>query len=263
MSLVKEFYAGKLKVKLFDSRRALGAGAAREVARSIQESLVIQSAINIIFAAAPSQNEFLASLVADSRIDWRRINAFHMDEYINVAANSPKRFGNFLKQRIFGKVPFKSVNYIDGNASDIEEECARYAELLRNNPIDLVCLGIGENGHLAFNDPHVASFNDDKLVKVIDLDERCRQQQMRDANLAILDEVPRTAVTLTVPALLAGKRLFCMVPAASKAEAVYYTIFGKVAESCPASILRMHDRATLYLDSDSAAMVMRSDSHCS
>jgi glucosamine-6-phosphate deaminase len=208
----------------------------------------------MIFAAAPSQNDFLNVLI-EQGIDWRRINAFHMDEYIGLPANAPQRFGSFLNEKIFSKVPFASFNYINGNAADPDAECERYAELLIQNPPNIVCMGIGENGHIAFNDPHAADFDDPKQVKVVDLDLECRQQQVNDGCFPKLNDVPTHAVTLTIPALMAGKHIFCMVPGKNKARAIHDTLLGEVSEQCPASILRKHPNAVLFLDEDSAGML--------
>lgn len=251
----KEYTAGKLKVKIYNSREALGKEAAREAATAIKELLGQKNEVNIIFAAAPSQNEFLSALTADKDIPWGRINAFHMDEYINLDPEAPQGFGNFLKQRLFEKVKFKSVHYLNGNAEVVEAECQRYTRLLQEYPADVVCMGIGENGHIAFNDPHVAYFDDKHLVKVVSLDLKCRIQQVNDGCFGSLDEVPASAITLTIPALIAANRIFCMVPGRTKAEAVYRTVFGDVAETCPASILRKHENAILYIDKDSGSLV--------
>lgn len=255
MALVKEFQADKLTVKIFDSRDSMGQTAADEVRAKVKELLSQKDEISMIFAAAPSQNEFLAALVADKEIDWERVNAFHMDEYIGLDEDASQRFGNFLKDRIFGKVNFKSVNYLDGNADDPEEECRRYSDLLQSTTIDVVCMGIGENGHIAFNDPHVAFFDDPKLVKVVELDEKCRTQQVNDGCFKNIDEVPTHALTLTIPALMLGENLFCMVPAKTKAEAVKNTVRGEIEEACPASILRTCENAILYLDQDSSSLL--------
>ncbi len=152
-----------------------------------------KAVINMIFAAAPSQSDFLKVLRNDASIDWSRINAFHMDEYIGLDKDAPQGFGNLLKREIFGLVPFKTVNYINGSAADPEKECERYATLLNENPVDIVCLGIGENGHIAFNDPPVADFNDPKLVKVVDLEQICRQQQVNDNCFTAIELVPEKA----------------------------------------------------------------------
>lgn len=256
MSLVKEIQTDKLKVKVYDSRKSMGAKSANEAASKIKELLSQKDEINIIFAAAPSQNEFIASLIEDKDIEWNRINAFHMDEYVGLDPKAPQGFGNFLKDRIFGKVPFKSINYLNGNAEDIDAECARYSELLKKYPTDIVCMGIGENGHIAFNDPHVAFFNDEKMVKVVELDEKCRNQQVNDGCFESIDKVPTHALTLTIPTLTACKYIFCIVPGKTKTEAVTKTVNGPVAETCPASILRKHDSAILYTDIDSAKQII-------
>jgi len=214
-----------------------------------------QPELNMIFGAAPSQNEFLEALCAEKDIAWERINAFHMDEYLKLPADAPQTFGYFLKERIFDKLPFRSVNYLDGNNPDPEQECERYASLLRQYPVDIVCLGIGENGHIAFNDPHVAFFNDPQSVKIVDLDEACRKQQVNDGCFATLEDVPTHALTLTIPALMNGKYLFCMVPSIRKAWAVFHTLTDPISEVIPATRLREHDNATLYIDADSAGML--------
>lgn len=221
----------------------------------IKEILLQNSELNIIFAAAPSQNEFLASLTTDSKIEWNRINAFHMDEYIGLDPAAPQGFGNFLKEKIFGRVQFKSVSYLDGTAGDMKAECRRYAALLESHPVDIVCMGIGENGHIAFNDPHVAFFNDAEKVKIVELDTKCRCQQVNDGCFDALDKVPVHAITLTIPALIAGKYIFCMVPAKTKAEAVFNTVHGEINEKCPATILRTHSNVILYTDMDSASLI--------
>lgn len=256
MSLVKEFTAQKLNVKIYSTRKAMGIEAAKEASKKIKELLSQKPEINMIFAAAPSQNEFLQALISEPGIDWNRINAFHMDEYIGLEPSAPQGFGNFLKEKIFGKVNFKSVNYIDGNNQDIEKECERYSGLLKQYPTDIVCMGIGENGHIAFNDPHVAFFNDLKLVKTVELDQKCRNQQVNDGCFDSIDKVPTHALTLTIPALTSCSYIFCIVPAATKADAVYNTVMGEITEACPASILKKHDNATLYTDSDSASRIL-------
>jgi glucosamine-6-phosphate deaminase len=233
----------------------MGASAAEDIKARILSLLAEKDTVNMIFAAAPSQNEVLAALAADGDIPWERINAFHMDEYIGLPAGAPQAFGEFLKAHIFGLVPFGSVSLLDVTAADPEAECDRYAALLRDYPADIVVMGIGENGHIAFNDPPVADFSDPKAVKAVALDEVCRNQQVHDGCFARLDDVPTTAITLTVPTLFAGKHLFCIVPASTKARAVYATLCGDIGESCPATILRRHESAVLYLDGDSSALL--------
>ncbi|MBQ3084077.1 MAG: glucosamine-6-phosphate deaminase [Clostridia bacterium] len=245
----------RLTVKIYDTRAQMGVAAAEEIKACILALLAQKASINMIFAAAPSQNEVLEALVADREIPWERINAFHMDEYIGLSADAPQGFGNFLKAHLFGRVPFKAVHYINIAAADAEAECERYAALLKEYPTDIVVLGIGENGHIAFNDPPVADFADPKAVKPVALDEICRNQQVNDGCFARLEDVPKTAITLTVPTLFAGKYLFCIVPAKTKAVAVRATLQGEIGEACPASILRQHENAVLYLDGESSGLL--------
>ncbi len=245
----------KLQVNVYDTRAAMGAAAARDIKNKFCELLATKPQINVIFAAAPSQNEVLASLVADQDIDWSRINAYHMDEYIGLAADAPQGFGNFLRAHLFDQVPFASVNLIDITAKDADREAARYGALLDQNLADIVVMGIGENGHIAFNDPPVADFHDTQTFKAVKLDEICRNQQVNDGCFATIDQVPTHALTVTVPALTRAPYLFCIVPAPSKAWAVKETLTGSIDEHCPASVLRTHDNAILYLDRDSAAQL--------
>ncbi|MHB9153978.1 MAG: glucosamine-6-phosphate deaminase [Spirochaetales bacterium] len=252
MKTVKEMTAGKLKIKVYEDRKAMGSASAAEMSAALKSLLREKAEVNVVFAAAPSQNEFLEALVRTEGIDWSRVNAFHMDEYIGLDEKAPQRFGNFLKERIFGKVPFKSVHYLDGNAKDPEKEGRRYADLLGRHPADIVCMGIGENGHIAFNDPHVARFDDAMSVKVVVLDEQSRNQQVHDGCFSRISDVPTRALTLTIPALVSAKYVFCVVPDGTKAKAVKQAITGEIDESCPASILRTHDKAVLYIDRNSA-----------
>lgn len=252
---MKTMKVDNLDVKIFPTRDEMGACAAKDIHDKIVELLAEKEEINMIFAAAPSQNDVLDALIHDTDIQWGRINAFHMDEYIGLAADAPQGFGLFLKEHIFGKVGFKSVNYINISAVDAEAECERYSELLKKNKIDIVVMGIGENGHIAFNDPPVADFNDPKVVKTVLLDEVCRNQQVNDGCFATIDDVPKYAITLTVPTLFSGDYLFCIVPAATKAAAVRATLQDDINEKCPATILRRHKNATLYLDAASSALL--------
>ena len=252
---MKALKVDNLNVKIFDTRREMGEVAALEIKNKFCELLAKKEEINVIFAAAPSQNDVLKSLTEDKDIEWGRINAFHMDEYIGLDKDAPQGFGNFLRDHIFGLVPFKSVNYIDCTAKDPDAEARRYAKVLKDNPTDVVIMGIGENGHIAFNDPPVADFADSVLVKPVKLDEICRNQQVNDGCFAKIDDVPTHALTLTVPALVRAPYLFCIVPAPTKAWAVKETLTGSIDEHCPASILRKQADANLYLDKDSASLL--------
>lgn len=252
METIKYFTKDNLQCFIYESREKMGQAAARDVIAAIHLLLAEKETINMMFAAAPSQNELLAALAADETIDWSRVNAFHMDEYIGLDPEAPQGFGNFLREHMFRHRPFRSVNYISPAAADPEAEATRYEKLLQENPIDICLMGVGENGHLAFNDPPVADFRDSRLVKPVKLDIVCRQQQVNDGCFAALDDVPEYAMTVTIPGLMKAPALFCIVPAATKAEAVSRLVTGDIAETCPASILRLQKSARLYLDPDSA-----------
>ncbi len=253
---MKTLKKDNLNVLIFNTREEMGNKAGLDIADCIKKLLSKKDEVNMIFAAAPSQNETLAALIKAEGIDWSRVNAFHMDEYIGLSKDAPQGFGNFLKERLFDKLPFKSVNYIYADGETADETCARYTKLIEENPIDIVCLGIGENGHIAFNDPWVADFNDSKVIKRVELDEVCRQQQVNDGCFAKLDDVPKYALTLTVPTLFNADYLFCTVPAATKADAVYKTVNNDINEDLPATIMRKHDNAIMYCDKDSGAKII-------
>ena len=254
--LIKEFYTDKLHTRVFDTREAMGQCAGEEIAQKLRELLASRDQVNIMFGAAPSQNETLAALVSAGGIDWSRVNAFHMDEYAGLPKEHPASFRNYLDRHIFSLLPFRSVNLINGGAADIDAEAARYSELLEKMPLDICVLGIGENGHIAFNDPHVADFRDPFKVKLVELDERCRMQQVHDGCFECLDAVPRCALTVTVPAMFAAGTMICSVPAKTKAEAVKRTIEGPISAQCPASVMRLHSDARLYTDADAASQII-------
>ncbi|OQY95276.1 MAG: glucosamine-6-phosphate deaminase [Sphingobacteriales bacterium UTBCD1] len=257
--MVKILNAENLKVKIYETGELLGKSAAEEVILRIKELLKQKRHVNMLFAAAPSQNEFLFHLTRKRELEWERINAFHMDEYLELPEKDERRFGNFLKSTLFDHIPFASVNYIDGNAVDPGDECRRYGLLLKENPLDIACMGIGENGHLAFNDPPVADFSDPYDVKVVRLDERCRQQQVNDGCFKNIDEVPGKAITLTIPSLMRAGFIYCVVPGERKSEAVFNTIHAPISEQTPSTILRTHSHAVLYIDSGSAGKLNRAD----
>ena len=251
---MKQYTVDKLTVKISDSRAEMGALAAAEIRATMLTLLAEREHINMIFAAAPSQNEVLASLLTYTDIPWERVNAFHMDEYIGLPATAPQRFGNFLAEHIFNHAPFRTVNYIDSSAT-ADDECARYTALLREYPTDIVVMGIGENGHIAFNDPGVADFNDPAYIKLAKLDEVCRMQQVHDGCFESIDAVPTHAFTLTCPTLVRATYKFCVVPAATKANAARRMLNGTVSEDCPATLLRTTENATLYLDDASSSLL--------
>ncbi|WP_306550612.1 glucosamine-6-phosphate deaminase [Daejeonella sp.] len=249
---MREINKDKLNVKIYSGRPELGAAAAEILTAKISELLKTNEYINIIFASAPSQNEFLAELL-NKNIEWNRINAFHMDEYIGLHPDASQGFGNFLKDRLFSKVNCREVNYLNGNATDPQDECKRYSDLLIKYPTDIVCLGIGENTHLAFNDPHVADFNDPLIVKVVDLDQDCRSQQVNDGCFATIDDVPTHALTITMPALFKSTFAYAIVPGKFKANAIFHTLSSDISELYPSTILRRHNHAVLFIDEDSAS----------
>lgn len=256
MAIIKEFQADKLKVKVFATRQEMGEEAARDMSIVLKDIIEKKGEANIIFASAPSQNEFFNSLVQIEGIEWEKVNAFHLDEYIGLAEDAPQGFGNFLRDKIINKVAFKSISFLNGNAENLKDELKRYTDLLKKNPADIVCIGIGENGHIAFNDPHVAFFDDPLIVKIVELEDRCKNQQVNDGCFSKIEEVPTHALTLTIPAIMSGKHLFCMVPGKTKADAVTNTIKGDIEKACPASILRTHERTIMYTDKDSGTDIL-------
>lgn len=253
MQAKKQLSFGALAVHIAESRAAMGAHAAADIAREIRACLQHQPCVRMIFAAAPSQSEMLAALRKEQDIDWRRVTAFHMDEYLDLPANAPQRFGLWLRRAIFDQLPFGAVHLIEpGN--NPAQAAMEYTQKLHAAPIDIVCCGIGSNGHLAFNDPP-ANLEDPLTVKIVDLDAECRQQQVDDKCFPSLSDVPTRALTITVPGLLAARTIFCTVPGAFKREAVRRTLLEPVSIMCPASALRTHPRCTLYLDPDSAGEI--------
>ena len=244
-----------LPVKIFETREEMGKDAAKEAAKIINETIAKNGVANVVFAAAPSQNDLLESLLKEE-IDWTKVRAFHQDEYIGIDKDEPAGFGNFLNRAIFDKVDFKERHYLLCAADKAEEKCAEYTALLKEFPIDLIFLGIGENGHLAFNDPAVADFNDPKMIKVVELDDVCRQQQVNDGCFATLNDVPKQAMSLTMSFIMSVPHAICVVPTDRKANAVYNALNGPVTTECPASILREHKDAILYLDKNSASKIL-------
>ncbi|MBF9235395.1 6-phosphogluconolactonase [Microvirga alba] len=228
----------------------MGVASARAVAAELRACLERQSGARMIFAAAPSQLVTLKALCHLPNIDWRRVTAFHMDEYIGLPARAPQRFAHWLESNLFSQLPFAVVHPIRPEP-DPATAARVYAERLNEAPIDIVCLGIGVNGHLAFNDPPVADFDDPLDVKIVELDDTCRQQQVDDECFATFSDVPERAITLTIPRLLRAGKMFCVVPGAVKRNAVRATLHGPLTTDCPASILRGQANCTLYLDQES------------
>ena len=243
-----------MDIQIAENRAQLGHAAGKAVAAALRAKIESSGSAIVAFAAAPSQNETLATLVEEPGIAWDRVTAFHLDEYVGSKPDSSYAFRRYLREHIFHRVTPAAFNPIRGEAGDMITECTRYATLLPKAGFDIALLGIGENGHLAFNDPP-CNFNDPEKIKVVNLDEACRVQQVHDGAFPTLNDVPRQAFTLTVPTLMAAKQIFVMVPGPAKAKAVVASIEGPLTNECPGSILRNHPRAQLFLDRDSAALL--------
>lgn len=245
-----------LKVSILPDRAELGKASAAEAARRLNQIICEKGEATAIFAAAPSQNEFLENLLL-SDVDWTKVRAMHQDEYVGLDPCHPAGFGNFLDRAIFRKLPFKEVHYLRDGAT--EEAIAKYSALLATYPPDIIFLGIGENGHLAFNDPAVADFNDPQDIKLVQLDNICRNQQVNDGCFKSIEEVPQQALTLTMSLIMRVPHALAMVPGRRKAAAVYHALTGPISCECPASILREHPDAILYLDADSAHLLKKAE----
>ena len=257
--------AGRLAVEIHADRPRLGAAAARAAAAYLHGVIAERGAARVIFACAPSQNEFLRSLIelsrlpGDTSVDWSRVTAFHMDDYVGLAGTHPQSFRRYLRENFLQHVAIGRFHPLPAEEPDSAAVCARYGALLAEKPIDLICLGIGENGHIAFNDPPVADFEDPALVKVVELDDACRHQQVADGCFPHFDAVPKHAYTLTVTNFRRARRLSIHVPGPRKAAAVRATVADRVSTQCPATILRLHPDATLYVDVAAAAHLAPAD----
>jgi len=254
MEQVKTLTLDKLKVQIFNSDISAGQAGATFVAGHLNELIQSKGYANMILATGASQFAFLDA-IKTMDIDWSKITVFHLDEYKGLPMTHPASFRKYLKERIIDIVKPEKMHYINGDADDIDSEIERYEELLKAHPIDIACIGIGENGHIAFNDPGVADFDDPRLVKIAQLDDVCRLQQLGEGWFPSFDDVPEEAITLTVSAIMSCKVISVIVPDTRKAEAVYNTLYADISTSCPATILRRHPDATLFLDENSASML--------
>lgn len=251
---LKTFYKEKLKIEVYESENDTGIAAASHVSDVIRKAINERGTANLILATGTSQLSFIEELKKKD-IEWDRITVFHLDEYKGMSENHPASFRKYLKERILDIVNPGRVYLINGDSSDLDAEIRKYARLLEENPVDIACIGIGENGHIAFNDPPVADFNDPFLVKVVELDEACRRQQLGEGWFPSLDNVPVEAVTLTITAIMNCKSISCVVPGKRKAEAVKNTLNMEISTSCPASVLRKHPDALLFIDSEAASEI--------
>jgi glucosamine-6-phosphate deaminase len=251
---LREFPCGNAKVEIYGSASALGRAAADLAAQVIRSAITERGRARVIVATGNSQIPLIEALVQQD-LDWKRVEIFHMDEYAGMAADHPASFRRWIRTRVEERVRPGKANYLAGDAPDLEAEMDRYSQLLNEAPIDLAFVGFGENGHIAFNDPHVADFNDPLTVKRITLDEPCRKQQAGEGHFKDVDSVPRDAVTVTCTGLFRANTWICCVPEARKAEAVRNALEGPISESCPASLVRRHPNAHIYLDQESSSLL--------
>jgi len=256
MAVLQTLLFDQLAVEIHPDTATLGYAAAQVAAQVIREAVSARGVANIILATGNSQLAFLEALRTIPDIPWQAVNAFHMDEYVHLPPGHPAGFPLTLRRNIIDHVQIGNFFPVPGLATNLEEACRGYESLLRAHPADLCCLGIGENGHLAFNEPHDARFDDPQWTKVITMTEASRRQQIGEGHFPSLDETPTQAITLTIPALLAAKHVLAIAPEPRKADAVYHSLRDEISTACPATILRTTPHARLFLDADSAAKIL-------
>ena len=252
---IKTLQIDSLPVRVYQTQADLARDVARIAHERLSEVLAGKGSAVAILATGNSQIKFLEQLIALGGIDWSRVTLFHMDEYLGIDTNHSASFRRYMRERVEQRVKPGAFHYIEGDAALPLDECARYAGLLAAQPIDLCCLGIGENGHLAFNDPPVADFNDPHKVKLVQLDLACREQQVNEGHFPNIAAVPQYAFTLTIPMLCSAEKMLCIAPEKRKANAVFQALRKPISTACPASILRKQPHATLFLDADSASLL--------
>jgi len=252
---VRHLLAGTLKLEIHFTRKAAGEAAARAAAEELLRLGQLGQDIGVIFATGASQLDTLDALTSIPGLPWDRVQGFHMDEYVGLDENHPASFRRYLREKLTRRVAMRNFFEIDGNARDLNAFSRTYIDKLELAAPQLCLLGIGENGHLAFNDPSEADFSDPLAMKVVSLDNVCRQQQVAEGWFKRLEEVPRQALTLTIPTLFKVPRLIVSVPGSRKAEVVRRTLAEPIATDCPSTLLRTHPDATIYLDMDSAAQL--------
>lgn len=254
---LRTFDVDSLRIEVHADRRGLGQAAAAFLANALLESSDGRERLGMMFASAPSQVETLEALMNVPGLPWSIVEAFHLDEYLGLPTSHPRSFARFLREHVADRVPLAAAHYLDGETSDAEHECRRYGDLLADVGLDLGCVGVGENGHVAFNEPNDTDFDDPRRVRIVALDERSRRQQVNEGLFPSLDAVPARALTLTVPTIVSARTLACVVPGESKASAIRRMLTGSVSEACPASVLRRHPSAVLFLDEASASALDR------
>jgi glucosamine-6-phosphate deaminase len=250
---VTRLNAGSIKLEIHANKKAAGAAAARAVAQEILRLDQLGKSLGVIFATGASQLETLAALTSIPGLPWNHVQGFHLDEYVGLDENHPASFRRYLREKLTQRVPMREFFEIDGNAEYIDSFCKKYMEKLRLVDPQLCLLGIGENGHLAFNDPAEADFNDPMAMKMVRLDKICRLQQAAEDWFQSWEEVPEHALTLTIPTLFRIRKLIASVPGSRKAQAVRRTLEEPITTDCPSTLLRTHPDVTIYLDVDSAA----------
>ena len=251
---MKSFKRDRLRIEVHEDAGSMARAVAAEAGGYLETRLREKEELRVILATGNSQIEFLSLLLESGRVDWSRVVLFHMDEYLGIDAGHPASFRRYLRERVESRARPRAFHYLEGDALLPMDECRRYADLLSEGPIDLCCMGVGENGHIAFNDPEVADFEDPHKVKIVRLDQACRQQQVGEGHFPDLDSVPAYALTLTIPVLCSAGRILCLAPETRKRKAVRAALEDPVSTACPASILRGKEQATLYLDRDSVAL---------
>lgn len=252
---MRSFKVDQLPVCVYPDQAAMAAAVTSDVHNYLMELQAVQSTIRVILATGNSQIAFLNALVAKGGIDWSRVTLFHMDEYLGISADHPASFRLYMRERVEKKVCPAAFHYLEGDALEPIGECERYEMLLKEAPIDLCCMGVGENGHIAFNDPPVANFLDKRWVKLVKLDDDCKTQQVNEGHFPELEAVPKYALTLTIPALVSARKVVCVAPETRKSRAIKSALDGPVSTRCPASFLRNVPSATMYLDEKSAVLL--------
>src|SRR5258708_18895625 len=252
---VNSFTVDLLEVRIYPSQDDLSRAVAADVHAYLKEVIARQGEAAAILATGRSQIKFLAQLVAMPGVDWSKVTLFHMDEYLGIDGAHPASFRRYMRERVETLVKPKMFHYLRGDSWLPLDECERYTKLLRAQPIDLCCLGIGENGHLAFNDPPVADFEDKHFVKILKLDDLCKTQQLKEGFFPNLESVPPYAFIVTIPTLCSSKKIVCIWPEKRKAAPVKAALQGPISTDCPASILRRQSHAVLLLDKDSASLL--------
>ena len=247
-----------MKVQVFDSKPELGKAAAEVAAREIRQAIAERGQAYVIAATGASQFEFLDELVRQPNLDWTKVTFFHLDEYVGLADTHPASFRKYLRERIVERVHPGTFHFINGEAEDPEAEARRLGELISPIKVDVAFVGIGENGHLAFNDPP-ADFETEEPYLVVELDEACRRQQIGEGWFKNLAEVPPRAISMSVRQILKARKILCIVPDARKAQAVQNCVEREVRADHPASVLQRHADATIFLDSDSASLLQKRD----